>query len=135
MFADPLETRGVLNLGGIANLTWLPAGGALDDVMAFDVGPANALIDAVVTLDSGGRERIDRDGRRAAAGAVQADWLEELLRDPFLRRDPPKSTGREHYGIAEARALFERAQRERLSIDDLLATLVAYSAAAIELAW
>lgn len=135
VFADEHETRGVLNLGGISNLTWIPAGGRADDVLAFDVGPANALLDAVVTLTTDGRERFDRDGRRAAAGEPDAAWLQELLTDPFLKREPPKSTGREHYGLAEGRALYERAQREGIRSEDLLATLVAYSATAVSLAW
>jgi anhydro-N-acetylmuramic acid kinase len=130
-FASARESRVVLNLGGIANVTWLPAGGAPDDVIAFDVGPANALLDAVVQLASGGAERFDRDGARARRGRVEPRWLDELLDDAFLRRPPPKSTGRERYGLAEAEALFERARRTGLSADDLLATLVAFGAEAV----
>jgi anhydro-N-acetylmuramic acid kinase len=135
VFADSKETRCVLNLGGIANLTWIPAGGCPDDVIAFDVGPANALIDAVVTVETDGRERFDRDGLRAARGRLNESWLRELLDDPFLKREPPKSTGREHYGLAEARELYARAQREGVGTNDLLATLVAYSAEAVAMAW
>jgi anhydro-N-acetylmuramic acid kinase len=135
VLADANETRGVLNLGGIANLTWLPEGGRAEDVMAFDVGPANSLLDAVVSLASEGRERFDRNGRLAGAGQPSAAWLETLLTDPFLKRPPPKSTGREHYGMAEARELFARSQREALSLEDLLATLVAYSVTAVGMAW
>ena len=135
VFAHPEETRGVLNLGGIANLTFLPAGGHAGDVVAFDVGPANSMLDAVVSLSTDGRERFDRDGSRAAAGRVRTDWLDEMLQDPFLHRPPPKSTGREHYGLAQARAWLDRARRETVALDDLLATLVAYSATAIAMAW
>lgn len=130
-FASARESRVVLNLGGIANLTWLPAGGAPDEVIAFDVGPANALLDAVAQLASAGAERFDRDGARAARGRCQPAWLEELLADPFLARPPPKSTGRERYGLVEAEALFARAQRAELPPDDLLATLVAFTAEAV----
>ncbi len=135
VLSDARETRGVLNLGGIANLTWLPAGGRAEDVVAFDVGPANALIDAVVALASEGRERFDADGARAAAGRPREAWLEELLQDPFLEREPPKSTGRERYGLAEARALLERSTRESVPLEDLLATLVEFSASAVARAW
>ena len=128
-FADAREPRAVLNLGGIANLTWLPAGGEPDSVIAFDVGPANALVDGVVQLASEGRERFDADGARAARGSVDAALLEELLDDAFLRQPPPKSTGRERYGSAEAEALWERWRGRAL--DDLLATLVAFSAEAV----
>ena len=135
VFADATESRGVLNLGGIANLTWLPAGAKPEGVMAFDVGPANALIDAVVSLETGGRDRFDRDGLRARAGRPIERWLDELLADPYLDRPPPKSTGRERYGLAEARTLLDRSRREGIAFDDLVATLVAFSTRAIARAW
>jgi anhydro-N-acetylmuramic acid kinase len=130
-FASARESRVVLNLGGIANVTWLPAGGAPDDVIAFDVGPANALLDAVAQLASGGAERYDAGGARAQRGRAEPHLLDALLDDDFLRRAPPKSTGRERYGLVEAEALFERAREAGLSPDDLLATLVAFSAEAV----
>jgi anhydro-N-acetylmuramic acid kinase len=135
VFADASEARGVLNLGGIANLTWLPAGGRAEEVMAFDVGPANTLLDGVVSLATEGREHFDRDGARARAGTPVAAWLEEMLADPFLQRPPPKSTGRERYGLAEARSWTARAEREGVSIEDLLATLAHASTRAIAMAW
>ncbi len=125
---DATEARLVLNLGGIANVTWLPRGGRGEDVIAFDVGPANSLCDGVVATLTGGTERFDRDGARARRGSVNAALLAELLADPFLARRPPKSTGRERYGIAEAEAL---AQRFAGAPDDLVATLVEFSAAAV----
>ena len=131
VLGEPLESRVVLNLGGIANLTWLPRGGDPDAVIAFDVGPANALIDAVIRALSGGRERIDRDGARARRGTPDAALLERLLDDEFLRRPPPKSTGRERYGIAEGEALADEWRRGARSEDDLLATLVAFTAESV----
>jgi anhydro-N-acetylmuramic acid kinase len=130
-FADPSENRIALNLGGIANLTWLPAGAQPDDVIAFDVGPANALIDGVVQTLSDGRERMDRHGRGALRGHVDKDLLSRLMRDAYLAQAPPKSTGRERYGSAEAEALAEEWSRARRSGDDLLATLVAFTAEAV----
>lgn len=135
VFADPSEDRGVLNLGGIANLTFLPAGDDGGRVIAFDVGPANSLIDGVVTLESEGRERCDVDGARARRGRVVEAWLAEMLTDPYLARPAPKSTGRERYGLALAREWLERARREGVAVDDLLATLVEFSARAVALAW
>ncbi len=128
---DPAEHRAVLNLGGIANLTALPRGAAADAVRAFDVGPANSLIDGVVELWTGGAERMDRDGARARRGRVDAAQLAALLDDEYLRRAPPKSTGRERYGLAEAEALVAGARAAGCSLEDLLATLVAFTAEAV----
>jgi anhydro-N-acetylmuramic acid kinase len=100
-------------------------------VVAFDVGPANALVDGVVRVQTGGRERMDRDGVRARSGRVDAALLERLLDDEFLRRAPPKSTGRERYGAAEAEALAAEWREARRDADDLVATLVAFSVEAV----
>jgi len=129
--SDPDENRLVVNLGGIANITWLPAGGDPDAVIAFDVGPANSLIDGVVRFASGDRERIDRDGVRALRGRVDDALLERLLDDEFLRRAPPKSTGRERYGLAEAEQLVADSRGRGRDLDDLVATLVAFTTEAI----
>lgn len=130
-FGDRTESRVALNLGGIANVTWLPAGCEPEDVIAFDVGPANALLDGVVQRLSGGRERFDRAGERARRGRVDPGLLERLLDDDFLRRPPPKSTGRERYGLAEAEALADDWQRAGRDPDDLVATLAAFTCEAV----
>jgi len=133
-FANPTEGRVALNLGGIANVTWLPPGGRTEDVIAFDVGPANALVDGVVRVQSGGAERMDRDGAGARRGAVDRALLARLLDDEYLRRSPPKSTGRERYGAAEADALAAEWADAKRPPDDLLATLVAFTVESIRLA-
>ena len=130
-FADASENRAVLNLGGMANLTWLPPGGRAGDVIAFDVGPANALIDGVVRTLTQGRETFDRDGARAARGRADERLLERLLDDAFLRRPPPKSTGRERYGLREAEALAGEWRSAGRGDDDLVATLLAFSVEAV----
>ena len=114
----------MLNIGGIANVTVLPPGGCAADVVAFDLGPGNLLVDAAVSFLTGGRERFDRDGRRAAAGAVDEEWLGRLLGHEFLHRPPPKSTGRAEY-------LFEVMAVSGLAGDALVATLTAFTAGAI----
>jgi anhydro-N-acetylmuramic acid kinase len=83
--------RIALNIGGIANITVIPAGARPDDVIAFDTGPGNMVMDAVAPP-------FDRDGERARAGKVNTALLERLLADPYYRRQPPKSCGREQYG-------------------------------------
>lgn len=128
---DAAENRVALNLGGIANLTWLPAEAAPEDVIAFDVGPANALLDGVVRIVTDGEETFDRHGQRALRGRVDPDLLARLMRDEFLALPPPKSTGRERYGTVEAEALAEEWTRARKDVDHLLATLVAFTAEAV----
>ncbi len=92
LFRSETEGRAALNIGGIANVTILPAGARLDDVAAFDTGPGNMVMDALVPP-------FDRDGARARAGTVNEGLLERLLSDPFYHRPPPKSAGREQYGV------------------------------------
>jgi anhydro-N-acetylmuramic acid kinase len=130
-FAEADEARLVLNLGGIANVTWIPRGAKPHDVVAFDVGPANALVDGVVQLATDGRERMDVDGARARRGRVDAALLARLMDDAFLRKPPPKSTGRERYGTAQAEALWAECCAEKRELDDLVATLVAFTAEAV----
>lgn len=124
-FADEKETRGLLNLGGIANLTVLPAGAGAGDVLAFDTGPANMVMDELSRrlFD----QPYDRGGALAAQGKAQTELLADLLsEDAYLQQPPPKSTGRERYGAAYADALARRANG--LSAHDLLATATALSA-------
>ncbi len=135
LLGSPDEGRLALNLGGIANVTWLPAGGGPDDAVAFDVGPANALLDGAVVVATQGRERMDRGGVRALRGRVDQALLARLLDDDFLRRPPPKSTGRERYGTREAEVLVAEAQAAGRGLDDLVATLAAFSAEAVARAW
>ncbi len=111
--------RAALNVGGIANVTVIPAGARPEDVIAFDTGPGNMVIDAVVEqvtlrLRSGqarGRLRFDRNGAMARRGQALEPLLERLLRHPYFRRRPPKSTGREEFGRAYAQQFLRRAGR------------------------
>ena len=119
--------RIVQNLGGIANLTAIPARAAAEQVLAFDSGPGNMVIDAVT-------ERLfsrsyDRDGRIAAEGGVLQDVVQELIRHPFFRRRPPKTAGREQFGrefVSRFLRLCGRAPKE-----DIVATATALTAASI----
>jgi anhydro-N-acetylmuramic acid kinase len=127
VMGSPSEARGVLNLGGIANLSYLPAAASAEQVVAFDTGPASALIDEAVRIFTDGRERMDRGGERARRGRVDDSLLASLLSDPYLERRPPKSTGREYYGRAQAEALVRDWQRAGKREDDLVATLTAFT--------
>jgi anhydro-N-acetylmuramic acid kinase len=131
LFARDDAARATLNLGGIANLCLLPAGSDPGAVLAFDAGPANMVIDGVVGALSGGLERCDANGARAAAGRAADAILFALMDDPYFRRPPPKSTGRERFGGAAARSLIDRGRAAGLGDDDLVATATEWAAEAV----
>jgi len=127
LFRHPKRTRTALNIGGIANITVIPAGVRPDDVVAFDTGPGNMAIDALVREHMRGKQNFDRGGRLAASGRIHQGLLDELLGDAYYRRDPPKSAGREQYGAE----FVERMKRSKLPMRDLIATATALTAATI----
>ncbi|MCC6310902.1 MAG: anhydro-N-acetylmuramic acid kinase [Trueperaceae bacterium] len=102
LYAAPGVSRAVINLGGIANVTYLPASGDPDGVLAFDTGPATCLLNEAAARFAG--EPFDRDGRLALAGTVDGLALERLLADPYFALRPPKTTGREHFHLDAALA-------------------------------
>jgi len=122
LFRDPVRSRAVQNLGGIGNVTHLRRGDSLDQVLAFDTGPSNTVINALVEAATDGREEFDRDGHFAASGRVDGQVLDELLRDPYFDAPPPKSTGRERYGVQYAAELLKAGRARGLSHADLVAT-------------
>jgi anhydro-N-acetylmuramic acid kinase len=107
LFAAPDAPRILLNLGGMANLTYVERRAQDEGVLAFDTGPGVALIDATARLVDGNLT-YDRDGAIAARGTVHEPVLTELLADPFFSAPPPKSTGREHFGDDYAAMLYRR---------------------------
>ena len=96
LFRSDEVFRALLNIGGIANITYLPKGCGADDVLAFDTGPGNMLVDQIVKRFYG--REYDKDGEIAASGKVQKDMLDQLMKDRYVNSIPPKSTGRERYG-------------------------------------
>lgn len=121
--------RIALNLGGISNITVLPAGGRREDVYAFDCGPANMVVDGLVRRLSDGGETFDRDGTRAARGRIHDDLLAALLRHPFIDAPPPKTAGHEQFGRGFLDTLLAR--WGTLPQDDLIATATAFAADAV----
>ena len=132
LFRSDKESRVLLNLGGMANVTWLKKGGSLADVIAFDTGPGNAVLDGLVRAATRGLARHDEAGKFAAAGRAHEALLEELLADPFFSLPPPRSTGRERFGDGYAERLQELGEGLGLSLEDTLATAVELTAASIE---
>lgn len=135
LFRHAKRNRIVQNIGGIANLTWLPAGGRVEEVIAFDVGPGNMVIDALVSHFTKGREQFDRHGRRAARGVVDSRLADTLMDYEFLAKPPPKSCGREQYGEQWVRRLLSRRRKRRLSPDDWIATATDSAALGIVLSY
>src|SRR5271155_5852772 len=133
LFADPKRGRVVQNIGGIANATYIPPRARLGDpdLIAFDTGPGNGMIDALASRTSGGRIRMDRDGRIAARGHVNDSMLAKLMQHPYFRRRPPKSTGREEFGPQLVDKIVADARRMKIVDYDLVATVTAFTARSI----
>lgn len=125
------RARLIVNLGGISNVTYVPRGGGWDNVVAFDTGPANMVLDSLVTRVTSGRYSMDRDGKLALRGQIDARLLGKLLAHPFLSQRPPKSTGREEFGPSLIDELVAIQKQQGLSIEDLLATCSMWTAKAV----
>lgn len=119
------------NIGGIGNITCLPPDCALDEVFAFDTGPGNMIMDAVYAALTQGQETYDVGGACAATGRVHPGLMTMLMMDPYLTREPPKTTGREYYGPAYVRRILDYASEHRLSGPDLMATVTDFTAQTI----
>jgi anhydro-N-acetylmuramic acid kinase len=133
LFGDRRTGRVVVNIGGIANATYLPPGVQAGDprLIAFDTGPGNVVIDGVMARVSRGRLRMDHDGRMAAQGTVSQRLLAEMMRHRYFARRPPKSTGREEFGNAFIERCMARARALKLHPPDILATATALTARTI----
>lgn len=133
LLRHPKRTRIIQNIGGIANMTYLPAGGGPESVIAFDTGPGNMLIDALASHFSNGRQTCDIDGRGAARGATVDTQvvLSAMLRHPYLRKEPPKSCGREEFGGQYMRGLLRRFASRKLSGDAWLKVATDFTVASI----
>ena len=129
LLRHPQKGRCIQNIGGIGNVTYLPADGGIEDVIAFDTGPGNMVIDALTDVATGGRQKFDRDGTIAAKGKVIDSILTGWMHDPYFRKAPPKTTGREQFGVQFARRAMTEAQG--VPIEDLIATATALTAQSI----
>jgi anhydro-N-acetylmuramic acid kinase len=120
-----------INLGGIANITVLPHAAKPHQVFAFDTGPANMLIDALVSHFTRGRLRFDENAQLASQGRSVPALLDDLLRDPYLKVAPPKSTGREYYGNAYLKKLLALGRRYRAKPNDLIRAATIFTALSV----
>ena len=122
----PTLSRAVQNIGGIGNVTWLPAGGA-GEAFGFDTGPGNMLLDRAAEVLTQGQMHCDMDGKMAFAGKIQENFLQKwMAEEPYFTRKPPKSTGRELFGVQRCDVYLK--EMAGLSKEDILATLTAFTA-------
>ncbi len=141
LFGGSDRGRAILNLGGIANVTVLhprtrsraarSARATDSGLFAFDTGPANMVLDALTWRFTRGRRRFDRDGAIARRGSADDSLVDRLLRDPYFRRRPPKSTGRERFGERFTERLIALGKRRGMTAADLLATAAELTARSI----
>ncbi len=131
LFRHATRSRLIVNLGGIGNVTLLPAGGSLSTIRAFDTGPGNMVLDGLIHRLTDGRQAMDRDGRLAAQGTVDTGLLAELLAHPFLKQPPPKTTGREAFGAPFVARVLATMRRRRLAASDVLATCSLFTAVTV----
>lgn len=127
MFRSRERSRALLNIGGIANITFLPKAAGANDVIAFDTGPGNMLVDEAVRRLYG--RDFDENGAIASSGTVQGDMIDSLMTDEFVRMSPPKSTGRERYGDEFVSSLIEKYHGRRN--EDIVATLSEFTATSV----
>ncbi len=127
LFKGKKKSRAVINIGGISNVTVLRAGASIDQTLAFDTGPGNMLIDALVSRFTNNRKTFDQNATMAIKGKVCPELLSDLLRHPYLKRKPPKSTGREMFGQVIVDKILKKSETLGLSRNDVIATVTAYT--------
>ncbi len=133
LLSHPTETQCIQNLGGIGNVTYLPANSRdrLDQVYGWDTGPANSLLDLAVYALSKGAQRYDDRGKWAAQGMICQPLIDQWMTDPYFQQLPPKSTGREYFGLEFWQRCWQQSQSYSLSPADLLATLTEFTAVSV----
>ncbi len=131
LYRHPKLGRISLNIGGIANITVIPANAKPSQVFAFDTGPGNMLIDALVSHFTHGRQRFDKNAALAQKGRSISALLSELLRDPYLKLAPAKSTGREYYGATYVKKLLALGKKHHAKPNDLVRAATLFTALSI----
>jgi anhydro-N-acetylmuramic acid kinase len=131
LWRDKKLGRVALNIGGIANLTVIPANAEPFDVFAFDTGPGNMLIDALIQHFTHGRQRYDKNAQLATQGNLVPQVLQTLLNDPHLSQKPPKSTGREYFGASYIQKILALGRQHHAKPNDLIRTATVFTALSV----
>jgi anhydro-N-acetylmuramic acid kinase len=131
LYASGKEGIALQNIGGIGNITVIPKDAGLSDVTAFDTGPGNMVIDAIVSRITNGAEGYDKNGKMAAAGKVYPEVLSHYLGHDFIKSLPPKAAGRENFGKAFSDEFYSRCESHGLKPEDIAATATAFTAETI----
>jgi anhydro-N-acetylmuramic acid kinase len=131
LYRHPKRGRVALNIGGIANVTAIPLRAQPGDVLAFDTGPGNMIVDALVERLTRGRERYDKDGKIALRGCIVPALLNRMMSHSYLAKKPPKTAGREQFGQAYAAGVFAWAKKHRIRTEDLICTVTVFTSLSI----
>jgi anhydro-N-acetylmuramic acid kinase len=131
LYRDAKRGRVALNIGGIANVTVIPAGAAPEDVFAFDTGPGNMIVDALIQGMTHGRAKYDRGAKIALSGRTVSELLSRMMREPYLRKRPPKTAGREQFGQAYVERLINWGRKHHASPADLARTATVFASLSI----
>jgi len=133
LLSHPTQSQCIQNLGGIGNLTYLPPNSHqhLDQVRGWDTGPGNSLLDLAVEQLTNGTQRYDHQGAWAATGTPYQPLVNQWMQDPYFQQPPPKSTGREYFGLEFWQRCWQEGQAYPLSNADLLATLTEFTAVSV----
>jgi anhydro-N-acetylmuramic acid kinase len=131
LYLDSRLNRVALNIGGIANVTVIPAGARPGDVFAFDTGPGNMIVDALVEKITQGRSTYDRNSRIALSGRTIPELFSRMMREQYLRKKPPKTAGREQFGRHYSDVLLEWGRKHHVAPADVVRTATVFTSLSI----
>ena len=131
LYRSDEECVALQNIGGIGNITVIPKKGTEHDMIAFDTGPGNMIIDFMVSFITNGEQNYDNHGAMGQQGIVNIEILEELMLDSYFEMKPPKTTGREYFGKTFSRQLFDKCKKLGMADNDIVATATMFTAKSI----
>lgn len=133
LYSRPGKGVALQNIGGIGNITYLPASNIPEQIIAFDTGPGNMLIDALVSIYTNGTYNYDKNGDIAGSASIHIPLLDWLLQDEYIHLKAPKTTGREYYGVDFINKLLQKADSLNVTLPEAIATATMFTAKSIEI--